>query len=193
MVPWLSTLPGTGVWERCQSPPLLHAPPWQGTTPGGHSIGRGSAPLRMLQEGCVAAARAGVEGGHPQHWGNLLPAEVVPSVPWPCPALTAMRVFHSLALCWQQPMAIHQLRSLEQLPAPPRWDFSRQSSAVVPNSPLSPAKESRAAAVAAPRFQVPLWLPATTAPPGSALPSLQVMLPLSRSWVQPAELQAEHS
>lgn len=57
-------------------------------------------------------------------------------------ALTVMRVFRSLALCWQQPMAIHQLRSPEQVPALPRRVVSRQSSAVVPNSPLSPPKES---------------------------------------------------
>lgn len=30
-------------------------------------------------------------------------------------------------LCWQQPMALHQLRSPAQVPALSRQDFSRQS------------------------------------------------------------------
>lgn len=71
------------------------------------------------------------------------------------PALTVMKVFCSLTPCWQQPTAVHQLHSPERVPAPPRRDFSRQSSAVIPDSLLPPPKESRAAAVAAPQFQVP--------------------------------------
>lgn len=92
--------------------------------------------------------------------------------------------------CRSSPIGPH--RSAEPVPTPPGWDFSRQSLAVLPNSPLCPPKYSRAAAVATPRFQEPSWLPAAAAASsGTALPALEVLLPLA--WVQQARLQAGHS
>lgn len=65
-----------------------------------------------------------VEGGQPGHWGKLLPVGRVPLVPQPCPP-SAERF--PLTLCWQQPMAVHQLCSPARAPALSRQDFSWHS------------------------------------------------------------------
>ncbi|KFQ98159.1 Protein SOGA1, partial [Opisthocomus hoazin] len=73
-------------------------------------------------------------------------------------------------------------------------DFLEVLSAVVPNTPVFPREDSRGAAVAAPQVQVPSWWPPPAAASlGSALPALQAVVSLSRSWVHQAGLQAEHS
>ena len=179
MVPGLSIPPQDrhlGAASEPSSPPL------------GHSAGQGSAHLRMLQEGCTAATRAGGGGREASALGEA-PAEAVPSVPQPCP--------HSDEVFLLPHTVLAAARGHPSAPLPragaSKWDFFGQSSAVVPNFPLSSPEESRAAAGAAPQFQVPSWLPAAAASSGSTLPALRVVLHLSRSRVQQAGLQAEHS
>jgi len=129
-----------------------------------------------------------VEGGQPRRWGSFCPQSQ--SRRSPSAALTAMRVLCSLAPCW--PCISSAPRSgCQHLPG---GISPRHSSAVVPNSPVFPREESRGAAVAAPQVQVPSWWPPPAAASlGSALPALQAVVSLSRSWVHQAGLQAEHS